>query len=138
MTRKKKPFSHSAKASRRNDLARSTGAKTSSPIHARIRAVIRQIPRGKVSTYGAVARAAGFPGAARQVARALHSSVGLPWQRVLGSGGEIKLRGHSALEQRFRLEAEGVRFRGKKVDMKAHEFQFPKRKTRYIRLKILD
>ncbi|HZR63601.1 MAG TPA: MGMT family protein [Terriglobales bacterium] len=93
-------------------------------MHARIRAAIKKIPRGKVSTYGAVARAAGFPGAARQVARALHSSVSLPWQRVLGAGGEIKLRGEDALEQRFRLEAEGVRFRGKKVDMKAHEFRF--------------
>jgi methylated-DNA-protein-cysteine methyltransferase-like protein len=92
-------------------------------IYARIRAAVREIPRGKVSTYGAVARAAGFPGAARQVARALHSSLGLPWQRVLGSGGEIKLRGDHALEQRFRLESEGVRFRGKKVDMKTHEFR---------------
>ena len=86
--------------------------------------VVRKIPRGKVSTYGAVARAAGFPGAARQVVRTLHSSIGLPWQRVLGSGGEIKLRGDSAMEQRFRLESEGVRFRGKKVDMKAHEFRY--------------
>jgi methylated-DNA-protein-cysteine methyltransferase-like protein len=56
----------------------------------------------------------------------LRGSVGLPWQRVLGAGGAIKLRGESGLEQRFRLEAEGVRFRGKKVDMKVHEFQFPK------------
>ena len=96
-------------------------------MQARIRAAIRGIPRGRVSTYGAVARAAGFPGAARQVARALHSSIGLPWQRVLGSGGAIKLRGDSAMEQRFRLETEGVRFRGKRVDMKAHEFRFPKR-----------
>ena len=93
-------------------------------MQARIRAAIKQIPRGKVSTYGAVAQAAGFPGAARQVVRALHRSVGLPWQRVLGAGGQIKLRGESALEQRFRLEAEGVRFRGKKVDMKEHEFKF--------------
>jgi methylated-DNA-protein-cysteine methyltransferase-like protein len=99
-------------------------------MQARIRAAIRQIPRGKVSTYGAVARAAGCPGAARQVARALHSSLGLPWQRVLGSGGQIKLSGDSAMEQRFRLEAEGVRFRGKKVDMKAHEFRFAKRRAR--------
>jgi methylated-DNA-protein-cysteine methyltransferase related protein len=111
-------------------LARIPGVETLSPVYAHIRAAIRQIPRGKVSTYGAVARAAGFPGAARQVARALHSSVGLPWQRVLGSGGEIKLRGDSAMEQRFRLEAEGVRFRGKKVDMKAHEFRFPSGRSR--------
>jgi methylated-DNA-protein-cysteine methyltransferase-like protein len=48
----------------------------------------------------------------------------LPWQRVLGAGGEIKLRGDSAVEQRLRLEAEGVRFRGRKVDMKAHEWKF--------------
>jgi methylated-DNA-protein-cysteine methyltransferase-like protein len=56
----------------------------------------------------------------------------LPWQRVLGSGGEIKLRGDSALEQRFRLEAEGVRFRGKKVDMKTHEFRFARRRPKKI------
>jgi methylated-DNA-protein-cysteine methyltransferase-like protein len=54
----------------------------------------------------------------------------LPWQRVLGAGGEIKLRGDSAMEQRFRLEAEGVRFRGKKVDMKAYEFRFAKTKPK--------
>jgi len=46
---------------------------------------------------------------------------------VLGAGGEIKLRGDSAIEQRLRLEAEGVRFRGRRVDMKAHEFMFPRR-----------
>lgn len=128
MRRKKKPSSHSVKALRRKGTTR-TRTETPSPIYARIRAAIRQIPRGKVSTYGAIARAAGFAGAARQVARALQLSVGLPWQRVLGSGGEIKLRGDYALEQRFRLEAEGVRFRGKKVDMKTHEFKFPRRKA---------
>ncbi len=90
----------------------------------RIESAIRRIPRGKVSTYGAVARAAGFAGAARQVVGILRSSVGLPWHRVLGAGGEIKLRGDSGLEQRFRLEAEGVTFRGKKVNMKEHEFRF--------------
>jgi methylated-DNA-protein-cysteine methyltransferase related protein len=90
----------------------------------RIEAAIRRIPQGKVSTYGAVARAAGFPGAARQVAKVLHRGFGLPWQRVLGAGGEIKLRGDSAIEQRLRLEAEGVRFRGRKADMKQCEYKF--------------
>ena len=61
------------------------------------------------------------------MARALHRSFGLPWQRVLGAGGEIKLTGDHAIEQRLRLEAEGVRFRGRRVDMKAHEFKFPRR-----------
>jgi len=89
----------------------------------RIERAIRAIPRGKVSTYGGVARAAGLPGAARLVARVLRRSYGLPWQRVLGAGGQIKLTGDSAIEQRLRLEAEGVRFRGRKVDMKAHEYK---------------
>ena len=52
-------------------------------------ATIRKIPNGKVSTYGAVAKAAGFPGGARQVVAALRGAVGLPWQRVLGAGGAI-------------------------------------------------
>lgn len=89
----------------------------------KIEHTIRAIPRGKVSTYGGVARVAGFPGAARQVARALRRSFGLPWQRVLGAGGAIKLTGDNAIEQRLRLEAEGVRFRGRKVDMKACEWK---------------
>ena len=92
----------------------------------KIMSTIRGIPRGKVSTYGAVAKAAGFPGAARQVVAALRGAVGLPWQRVLGAGGAIKLRGDYGFEQRFRLEAEGVTFRGQKVDMKLHEHKFPK------------
>jgi methylated-DNA-protein-cysteine methyltransferase-like protein len=95
----------------------------------RIEAAIRRIPKGKVSTYGAIARAAGFPGAARFVARVLHRGFGLPWHRVLGAGGEIKLRGDSAIEQRLRLEAEGVRFRGRKVDMKQCEFKFGRGST---------
>jgi len=94
----------------------------------RIAAAIRKVPRGRVSTYGAIAKAAGFPGAARQVVRTLHLSAGLPWHRILGAGGEIKLRGESAFEQRFRLEAEGVTFRGRRVNMRLHEFKFQKTK----------
>ena len=89
----------------------------------RIERTIRAIPQGRVSTYGGVAKAAGFPGAARMVARVLRRSYGLPWQRVLGAGGQIKLTGDSAIEQRLRLEAEGVRFRGRKVDMRACEWK---------------
>ena len=96
----------------------------------KITTAIRQIPQGKVSTYGAIAKAAGFPGAARQVVAALRGAVGLPWQRVLGAGGAIKLRGDYAFEQRFRLEAEGVAFRGRRVDMKLHEHKFSKARKR--------
>lgn len=94
----------------------------------RIIAAIRKIPRGKVSTYGAVARAAGYSGAARQVVGVLRGAFGLPWHRILGAGGEIKLRGDSAIEQRLRLEAEGVVFRGRRVDMKRHEFKAVRKK----------
>lgn len=90
----------------------------------RIFAAIRQIPAGQVSTYGAVGRAAGLAHGARQVAGALQGSAGLPWHRVLGAGGAIKLQGEYAFEQRFRLESEGVVFRGRKVDMKRHEYKF--------------
>ncbi len=96
----------------------------------RIERAIRAIPRGKVSTYGGIAKMAGYPGAARMVARILRRGFGLPWQRVLGAGGEIKLTGDAAIEQRLRLEAEGVRFRGRKVDMKAHEFRRLTKETR--------
>ena len=96
----------------------------------RIIATIRKIPNGRVSTYGAVAKAAGFPRGARQVVAALRGAVGLPWQRVLGAGGAIKLRGDYAFEQRFRLESEGVTFRGRKVDMKLHEHKFPRSKKK--------
>jgi methylated-DNA-protein-cysteine methyltransferase-like protein len=95
----------------------------SSSMRLKIEQVIRAIPRGKVSTYGVVAKLAGFPGAARMVARILRRGFGLPWQRVLGAGGAIKLTGDSAIEQRLRLEAEGVRFRGRKVDMRACEWK---------------
>src|SRR5258708_36142543 len=94
----------------------------------KIRETILNIPRGKVSSYGAIARAAGFPGAARQVVRALRQSHGLPWHRVVAAGGRIALPGESAFEQRFRLESEGVRFSGKKVRMAEHEFKFRKAK----------
>ena len=51
----------------------------------RMLAQVRRVPRGKVATYGDIAYAAGFPGAARQVAWALHgSSQGLPWHRKIG------------------------------------------------------
>jgi methylated-DNA-protein-cysteine methyltransferase related protein len=92
----------------------------------RVLSCIRSLPKGKVSSYGAIARAAGWIGGARQVARVLSQVPGLPWHRVLGSGGAIKCPGEYALEQRFRLQMEGVAFRGKRVDMKLHEFKFSK------------
>jgi methylated-DNA-protein-cysteine methyltransferase-like protein len=94
------------------------------PLSLAVAAAIRRIPRGKVSTYGAVAKAAGYPRCARHVSKVLNQVPGLPWQRVLGSGGRISLPGEYALEQRFLLEAEGVRFKGRRVDLAAFEHKF--------------
>ncbi len=84
--------------------------------HARIRAVVRRIPRGRVATYGQVAALAGLPRHARLVGYALHAlpdATPLPWHRVLGAGGRISLMrspGGAGVTQRIRLEREGVRF----------------------------
>ena len=93
---------------------------------ARVARLIRALPSGKVSTYGAIAKAAGWPGAARQVVQILRQVPGLPWHRVLGAEGAIKLPGENGAEQRLRLRMEAVTFRGARVDMKRHEFKFPK------------
>ncbi|HET9695780.1 MAG TPA: MGMT family protein [Terriglobales bacterium] len=89
----------------------------------KIRRTIQKIPRGKVATYGQIATLAGFPGAARQVVWALHSSHGLPWHRVIGANGKILLTGNNALEQRMRLEMEGVQFIGARVDLKSFQWK---------------
>jgi methylated-DNA-protein-cysteine methyltransferase related protein len=86
---------------------------------------MRSIPKGKVATYGQVAAAAGYPLYHRHVAQLLRRThTGLPWQRVVGAGGEIKLKFEAAQEQRMRLEMEGVKFRGKRVDMAEHQHRF--------------
>jgi len=76
-----------------------------------------------------VARAAGFPRNARQVAWALRAAHGaIPWHRVVGAGGEIKLRGAPGMEQKLRLMQEGVTFRGRRIRMTVHEFSFGRSK----------
>ncbi len=78
--------------------------------------MVRQIPSGRVATYGQVAALAGLPGHARQVGYALHAlpeGSDVPWQRVINSRGEVSLRGEEldyAGYQRHLLEGEGVRF----------------------------
>lgn len=88
------------------------------------RRIILSIPPGKVSTYGRVASAAGYPRLHRAVARLLRTDApdSLPWHRVLGAGGEIKLKGAAAREQRARLRMEGVRFSGERVNMERFEY----------------
>lgn len=94
------------------------------PLARAITAVIRQIPRGRVSTYGAIANAAGYPSCARHVAQVLKRVPGLPWHRVVGSGGRVALPGELGMEQRFLLQTEKVPFKGRRVDLVASEYQF--------------
>jgi len=82
--------------------------------------VVCAIPRGRVSTYGAVARAAGLPGRARQAGFALKvapSERHIPWHRVVGAGGRIAFPVASPAhrEQARRLRAEGVAVRAGRV-----------------------
>jgi len=93
---------------------------------AAFRRMIRSIPSGKVASYGQVAAAAGYPLYHRAVARLLRTEPpnSLPWYRVLGAGGEIKLRLDGAAEQRLRLQLEGVKFKGKRVDLTKHQHEF--------------
>ena len=82
-----------------------------SPTYARIYALVRRIPAGRVTTYGAIGLEAGC--GPRQVGYALYAlrdGTPLPWHRVLNAGGRISLRGAGAITQRLRLEREGVRF----------------------------
>ena len=103
-----------AGATRRAGVTRRTSAATSA--YARIYAVVRRIPRGRVATYGEVAAAAGFPHAPRLAGYALYAlppGSPLPWHRVVGAGGRLtlaRLSPDGALTQRMRLEREGVRF----------------------------
>lgn len=79
-----------------------------------VKEAIKQIPEGKVATYGQIASMSGNYRAARQVAWVLHSSSekdNLPWHRVINGKGEISLPpGNGFEEQKHRLQKEGVVF----------------------------
>lgn len=94
------------------------------PAFQEIWAVVGAIPRGSVTTYGAVARAAGLPGRARMAGRALRESpkeMKLPWHRVVGAGGRIvfPLSSLNHREQARRLRAEGVVVKAGRVSREA-------------------
>ena len=80
----------------------------------KVKKIIRNIPEGKVATYGLIATYAGNPRGARQVVRILHSSTEkdkLPWHRVINREGLIALKPGSGYEiQKGLLMNEGVKF----------------------------
>jgi len=92
----------------------------------RVYAAVRAVPKGRVVTYGQVARLLGLARGARAVGwalRALGAAEGrrTPWHRVVGAGGRIAVRsGPGAQLQARRLRAEGIRFKGARVDIARH------------------
>lgn len=94
----------------------------------RVKAVVAQIPEGKLATYGQVALLAGFAGRPRQVGmvlKGLPEGTDLPWHRVVNAQGYIPSRGRwwGAEEQARRLKAEGIPVdRLGQLDLKAHRW----------------
>lgn len=88
---------------------------TIDPIYQRIYKIIKQIPKGRVATYGQIAKLAGIPGQPRRVGYALSilpEGEVVPWHRVVNAKGEVSPRiemGYAELQRRL-LEKEGIRF----------------------------
>lgn len=89
-----------------------------------IRAVVASIPKGKVATYGQVAKLAGHPGAARAVGMVMRTNKdtkAVPCHRVVGSTGALTgyAYGDGIKSKKLLLEREGVDFKGDKVNLAA-------------------
>lgn len=98
------------------------------PYTQQVISVIQEIPAGAVATYGQIARLAGNPRAARQVARILHSmsrKYDLPWQRVVNAKGEIVIADSEAAHtQAYLLSEEGVEVSKKgKVNLSRYQWK---------------
>ena len=103
----------------------------------RIYAVVRRVPPGKVTTYGAVARLAGLPGRARQVGyalAALRDGTSVPWHRVVNAQGKLSLvraGSPSGITQRLRLTREDVRVdAGDRVSLARYGWKLETRSSR--------
>lgn len=92
--------------------------------------LVKQIPRGRVITYGALAKSLRLPGGGRTAGRAMAacpSGKGVPWHRVVGAGGKLLIREPYASLQRKLLESEGVALRESRLNLKRHLWIPPKR-----------
>ena len=93
----------------------------------RVYDVVRQVPRGKVTTYGDVAQVVGQGCDARVVGYAMAvCPAEVPWQRVINAQGKISLQGDAAQKQRLRLEAEGIVFdQRSKIELNRYRWAGP-------------
>jgi len=92
--------------------------------------LVKQIPRGRVLTYGALARILGLPGGARSAGRAMAatpSGKGIPWHRVVGDHGKILIREPYASLQRKLLTSEGIEIVESRLNLKRHLWTPPPR-----------
>jgi methylated-DNA-protein-cysteine methyltransferase related protein len=90
--------------------------------------LVQRIPRGRVLTYGALAKALRLPGGARTAGRAMASTPsgkGIPWHRVVGERGKILIRGPYAMLQKKLLESEGVELIESRVQLNLHAWKPP-------------
>ena len=81
--------------------------------------LVKKIPRGRVTTYGAIARALKLRGGARTAGRAMAacpSGRGIPWHRVVGAGGRLLLREPNVSLQRKLLETEGLHLVERRIE----------------------
>lgn len=95
--------------------------------------LVKRIPRGRVLTYGAVARILRLRGGARSAGRAMAATPagrGIPWHRVVGERGRILIREPYAGLQRKLLETEGVVLSESRVDLNRHLWTPPRRTGR--------
>ena len=93
--------------------------------------LVQQIPRGRVLTYGAIAKALRLRGGARTAGRAMGATPqgkGIPWHRVLGANGKILIREPYASLQKKLLESEGIPVVESRINVKKHLWTPPKKK----------
>src|ERR1700742_1264673 len=91
--------------------------------------LVKQIPRGRVRSYGAVAKALRLKGGARSAGRAMSATPqgkGIPWHRVLNAAGKIVIREPYSSLQRKLLESEGVTVIENRVKMKTYLWTPPR------------
>jgi methylated-DNA-protein-cysteine methyltransferase-like protein len=97
-------------------------------------ALVKKIPRGRVTTYGQLAKALRLPGGARTAGHAMAASPGgqgVPWHRVVGAGGKLLIREPHASLQRKLLESEGLELAEKRIlNFRNHEWS-PGHKKRF-------
>jgi methylated-DNA-protein-cysteine methyltransferase related protein len=98
--------------------------------------LVKQIPRGRVLTYGALAKALRLRGGARSAGRAMGATPkgqGIPWHRVVGANGKILIREPYASLQKKLLESEGVEVLESRVNLRKHLWTPPRKRGKSVK-----